>query len=269
MSKWGVRWIKADNCSPPPGSARDYFSSFSRAVNSTGVPIVFHSCEWGLDDVAAWGPNVTQVYRVRPDHLPFWWFNLPGAYPPGGQGTGDIIEGMADPAVLAGQGPYSWPDPDVLHTGLFQTEAESQTEFSFWSLWGAPLLLATDPRNMSDFKRSVVLNEEALDVQRGDAIFGRGARRVRGDNSTGVQVWVKTLGEGGPAVIILYNSGDWLPVDISIDWEELGGGWPTNVSLNGRDLWMHADIFTAQKSGAKATGIPVHGVRMWKLSVSV
>jgi hypothetical protein len=47
------------------------------------------------------------VYRVRPDHLPFWTFNLPGAYPPGGQGTGDIIEGFADPAVLSGLAPYA------------------------------------------------------------------------------------------------------------------------------------------------------------------
>lgn len=58
----------------------------------------------------------SQVYRINPDHLPFWTFDAPGAYPPGGQGTGDIINKMADPAVAAGLGPYSYPDPDFLMT---------------------------------------------------------------------------------------------------------------------------------------------------------
>ena len=265
---WGVSWIKADNCAAPAGPARSYFSNFSAAINATGVPTVFHSCEWGLDNVVSWGPSVTQVYRVRPDHLPFWWFNLPGAYPPGGQGTGDIIEGMADPAVLAGQGPYSWPDPDVLHTGLFQTEAETQTEFSFWALWSAPLLLATDPRNMSAFKASVVLNTEVLAVQRGQAALGYGARRVRADNATGEQLWVKSRGEGGEAVVLLYNSNDWEARDLSVSWEELGGGWPAGVALDGRDLWSHSAAFAAQSTGATAAAVPPHGVRMWRLSVA-
>ena len=53
LVSWGVRWIKADNCATSGlGRARDYFGNFSRAVNATGVPVVFHSCEWGLDDVA-------------------------------------------------------------------------------------------------------------------------------------------------------------------------------------------------------------------------
>jgi alpha-galactosidase len=265
LTGWGAKWIKADNCAAPPGPARDYFSNFSAAVNATGVPVVFQSCEWGLDDVAQWGPSVTQVYRVRPDHLPFWWFHLPNAYPPGGQGTGDIIEGMSDPAVLQGLGPFSFPDPDVLHTGLFQTEAETVTEFSFWALWGAPLLMATDPRNMTAFKRGVVLNEDVLAVQR-DPVYAV-ARRVRASNATGAQLWVRPLAAANTAVVILYNAGDWQPADLEVSWGELGLAWLTPSTLvTAFDLWTKTQPVTQQASGAVARGVPPHGVAFWRLT---
>ena len=265
LTGWGVQWIKADNCAAPPGPSRDYFANFSRAVNATGVPIVFHSCQWGLDNVVSWGPGVTQVYRVRPDHLPFWSFDLPGAYPPGGQGTGDIINGMADPAVLAGLAPFSFPDPDVMHTGLFQTEAETVTEFSFWALWGAPLLMATDPRNMSAFKSSVILNEDLLAVQR-DPSFSR-ARRIRASNATGAQLWYKDLhGPPASAVVILYNARDFEAQDLSVAWAELGGAW-AGAAVDVYDMWTHSTIFTAQVDGARALAVPPHGVAVWRLAL--
>ena len=37
---------------------------------------------------------------------------------------------------------------------------ESKSEFSFWALWASPLIVATDPRDMSDEKRAILLNEE-------------------------------------------------------------------------------------------------------------
>ena len=269
LTGWGVQWLKADNCSPPPGSSRNYFSNFSAAVNATGVPTVFHSCQWGLDDVVSWGPSVTQVYRVRPDHLPFWTFNLPGAYPPGGQGTGDIIEGFADPAVLSGLAPYAYPDPDVMHTGLFQTPAETATEFSFWALWGAPMLMATDPRNMSEFKRSVVLNEDVLGVQR-DAARAR-ARRVRADNATGAQLWYRDLA-GAPqaaAVVLLYNANDWAAQNLSVAWAELGGAWAApGAACDVYDLWQHRQVAAAQAGGLQAAEVPPHGVAMWRLTLA-
>ena len=211
---WGVRYIKADNCntSPDMGAPREYFGNFSRAINATGIAVSFGSCEWGLDDVASWGPALTQVYRVRPDHLPFWSFNIPGAYPPGGQGTGDIIEGLANASVTAGLAPFSYPDPDFLMTGLFQTEAESVTEFSFWALWSAPMLVATDVRNMSAFKASVLANADVLAVQWDAAL--KPASRLRGGTA---QTWAKPLADGGAAVV-LYNSDDAAAQNVSNAW---------------------------------------------------
>jgi len=255
--------VKADNCNTDGlGAPRDYFANFSRAINATGVAVSFASCEWGLDDVASWGPDLTQVYRVRPDHLPFWSFDIPGAYPPGGQGTGDIIEGLANASVTAGLAPYSYPDPDFLMTGLFQTEAESITEFSFWALWSAPMLVATDVRNMSAFKASILTNTDVLAVQWDAALAP--ASRLRGGTA---QTWAKPLADGSVAVV-LYNSDDAIAQNVSIAWADLGGKWAqSGAAVKVYDLWAHAVIAAAASSGLTAAALPPHGSAMWRLTL--
>jgi hypothetical protein len=143
-----------------------------------------------------------------------------------------------------------------MHTGLFQTPAETVTEFSFWALWGAPMLMATDPRNMSDFKRSVVLNEDVLGVQR-DAARAR-ARRVRADNATGAQLWYRDLA-GAPqaAAVLLYNANDWAAQNLSVAWAELGGAWAApGAAVAVYDLWQHKQVAAAQAGGLQAAEVP-------------
>jgi hypothetical protein len=65
-------------------------------------------------------------------------------------------------------------DPDFLMTLKLEnytnvpvmTFEESKSEFSFWALWASPLVVATDPRDMSQQKRSILLNEEVQRVNR-------------------------------------------------------------------------------------------------------
>lgn len=42
----------------------------------------------------------------------------------------------------------------------------SRTEFAFWAIWSAPLLVATDVANLTDAKRSILMNEEVLAVHK-------------------------------------------------------------------------------------------------------
>lgn len=47
-------------------------------------------------------------------------------------------------------------DPDFLELGLpTLSEEDGKTEFTFWAIFGGPMLLATDVRNMSAWKQSV------------------------------------------------------------------------------------------------------------------
>jgi alpha-galactosidase len=105
-----------------------------------------------------------------------------------GQGTLNIIEYMATLNPSKHSGPYGenassiflflflssfhfplalsgYMDPDFLET-LFPTLdfTQSRTEFSFWTLWSAPLLIATDVRNMSAQLASIITNQEVIAI---------------------------------------------------------------------------------------------------------
>ena len=111
------------------------------------------------------------------DHLPFWEINTHASGTGFGQGVADIIEYIATLTPSAFSGPFAWmassathlclvwppglsllthdrptglKDPDFLET-LFPVTmnfVDSRTEYTFWSLWSAPLLISTDIRNM-------------------------------------------------------------------------------------------------------------------------
>jgi hypothetical protein len=38
------------------------------------------------------------------------------------------------------------------------------SEFSFWSLWASPLLVATDPADLSDEKKAIIMNSEVIAI---------------------------------------------------------------------------------------------------------
>lgn len=263
LTGWGVRYIKADNChTGGQGAPHQYYANFSAAINATGIPVAFASCEWGQDDVAAWGPAVTQVYRINPDHLPLWRFN--GSM--GGQGTADIIEVMADPATVQGLAPLSFPDPDFLMTGLWPlSDIESETEFAIWSLTGSPLVVATDVRNMSAWKAGLLGNTDALAIN-ADPGFAK-AVRLRADAATGAQLWRRSLASG-EAAVVLYNAGDAAPLNMSVTWAELGMPWPANAAVDVYDVWAQATVATSVPGGWTARNVPPHGSAYLRLAVS-
>ena len=253
-----VKWVKADNCGVA-GVSRVVFSNFSHYLNATGVPMAFGTCQWGEDDVWTWGPNISQAFRINQDHLPFWTFNFTN----GGQGTKEIIEVMADPAIGGSTVRFGYADPDFLMTGIVSmSQLESETEFAFWALFGGPMIVATEVRNMSAWKKGVLTNADILAVSQDDLVLP--GRRVRGA-AGGAQVWKKPLA-GGDLAVILYNAADAAaPVDIAVQWAELG--WPSGAVVAARDLWAHAAVpgspFTG---GATASAVPPHGNAMWRLT---
>lgn len=163
---------------------------------------------------------------LQEDHLPFWSFPSTGAGQGIGQGTGDIIEYMATlnlsnltrvssfnvPAISLPQSKpppptnsrshpltqqYAYPDPDFLMT-LFPVTMnyiDSRTEFSFWCLFAAPLLVATDIRDLAlkPQMASIITNTEAIAVNQDPAAHGGDRLLKRPD---GAQVWAKKLGDG-------------------------------------------------------------------------
>lgn len=268
FAKWGVDMVKADYCHKPSNeSGRDLYTQFSKALNATGHPMLFALCQWGEDDVTEWGGDIAQMYRIQMDHIPFWSYPPQAAGVGYGQGTKQIIDFMADLHPSKFNRPHAWMDPDFLET-LFDplgvwfpmNFTNSRTEMSFWSMWSAPLLVATDPADMSDEKKAILMNPEVIAIDQ-DPLFISG-ERIRNDNSTtGGQVWSRPLSNGDLAVI-LYNSGNKNAVSVSVSWSELG--WQDSDLISIRDLWQRADLDVSAK-GSFESILDAHDVQFLRL----
>ncbi|EDQ92942.1 uncharacterized protein MONBRDRAFT_30876 [Monosiga brevicollis MX1] len=266
VADWGLDFIKADNCHRPSNlTEQEAYGNFSAALNATGRPMLFSTCEWGDQDVASWGGNVAQMWRIQMDHIPFWHFPPKAAGYGFGQGTADIIEYIAtlNPSNLTG--PYNWMDPDFLETlfPITMNFVDSRTEYSFWSLWSAPLLVATDLRNLSDEKRAIVANEEVIAIdqdelgQAGDRIF---------NHSDGSQVWRKNL-QNGDLAVIFYNAHNSANASlINVTWTQLG--LDTTDERDVRDVWAKTTIAEHISGWYGVRDLAPHDVRFYRLSKS-
>ena len=55
FAKWGVDMVKADYCNRPSDTVgKDLYYEFSDALNATGRPMLFATCQWGEDQVYEW-----------------------------------------------------------------------------------------------------------------------------------------------------------------------------------------------------------------------
>jgi len=190
FAKWGADMVKADYCNKPSNeTGRDLYTQFSQALNATGRPMVFAMCQWGVDNVSEWGGDISQMFRIQMDHIPFWNWPPTAAGEGYGAGTKNIIDFMADLHPSKYTRPYAWMDPDFLETlfldkynPITMNYTNSRTEYTFWALWSAPLLVATDPADLSEEKRSILMNPEVIAINQDEAFVA--GERIRNDNET-------------------------------------------------------------------------------------
>lgn len=166
MAEWEVDYVKMDHCGNKFNHTdQELYGNMSRALNQTGRPILFSLCNWGEANVWEWGAEIAQMARVQMDHLPFFHWGGDSAGVGYGEGVAEIIEWMAHLQPSKYTRPHGWLDPDFLMTRyLTMNLVESRTEFSFWSLWSAPLMVATDVRHLNKDKREILLNKEVIDI---------------------------------------------------------------------------------------------------------
>jgi len=95
------------------------------------------------------------------------------------------------------------PDRD----NWYQTDLQSRSQFSMWSVMAAPLLISADINSVSDYALETWGNVEAIAVNQ-DKIAVQGIRLVGVDlgASSGTNIWGKPLADGSWAVVFLNNN---------------------------------------------------------------
>eukprot|EP00056_Hartaetosiga_gracilis_P016520 m.5245 g.5245 ORF g.5245 m.5245 type:complete len:490 (-) comp4169_c0_seq1:73-1542(-) len=172
FADWEVDYIKFDGCNLPAGHTPEELTcNMSTILLNTGRDFWFNFHCWHTDSCAKCGTS----FRVGPDHHDEW------------SSTAGIIELLASQRQsFWGPNPTNgWPDPDFVFTGgqgcgvhsdpgvrcPGQTDTEYVSEFSVWAIAGGEIILASDPRNMTSFQRSVLFNAEVLAVYNDSASF--------------------------------------------------------------------------------------------------
>ena len=177
-----------------------------------------------------------------------------------GGGTAEIIEYMADLPTELNQ-PFGWFDPDFLETLMpgLMSFTSSRTEYTFWTLFAAPLLVATDVTDLSDEKRSILTNKDILNVH-WDSLYAPAKRIINNNVEDGSQVWKRDLLNGDYA-IVYYNSNNDSSVTVSADFSELGLKGNSYLFY---DLWKGSVVGTFTDS--YSVTLDVHDVQYIRAS---
>src|SRR5437868_1119355 len=206
---WRIDYLKYDWCSASevfkPSDMQAVYQRMGEALRASGRPIVFSLCQYGLEHVEKWGPDVGgNLWRTTGD-------------------IGDDWKSMSEIGfdrqleLTASAGPGHWNDPDMLEIGNGgMSETEYRTHMSLWSILAAPLLAGNDLRNMTPAIREILTNREVIAVNQ-DKDGKQGQRITKSGNQ---EVWARPLA-GGAQAIGLFNRGG-TPAKIALKWSDLG-----------------------------------------------
>ena len=152
--------------------------------------------------------------------------------------------------------PGAWNDPDMLEVGNGgMTDDEYRAHFSLWAVMAAPLMAGNDLRAMPPATRDILLNKEVIAVDQ-DSLGAQGM--LVQEPAPDLQVWMKPLGDGSRAVVLLNRSA--LQTAIPATWRGIGIGGTARV----RDLWTHTDLGTFTRRFSAT--VPAHGVVMVRIT---
>ncbi|MEO8773780.1 MAG: NPCBM/NEW2 domain-containing protein [Gelidibacter sp.] len=251
---WGFDYIKYDYCQYEEISKSRTIESFQKpyvvmrkALDKLDRDMVFSFSQYGMGNSWEWAAKIGgNCWRTTGDLIDTW---------------SSLSEtGFSQAGHEKYAGPGHWNDPDMLVVGNVGwgelkyptrlTADEQYTHISLWSLLAAPLLIGCDIVDMDDFTRSLLTNDEVIDVNQDP--LGRQAGRIY--EKDGVEVWAKDLEDGSKAVGLFNRNAN--SETVMATWNSL------EISGNhiARDLWRQRDegVFSDTFSAI----VPAHGVKL-------
>ena len=255
-AEWGYDYLKYDWCSyanVATGAGREratrpYFL-MGRFLRMQPRDIVFSLCQYGSENVPAWGEQAGgQLWRTTGDIFDTW---------------ASVHNGIRLQARhWSYSRPGAWNDADMLVLGRTVwsggrlTRNECYTHMSMWCMFASPLMIGCDLSLMDDFTLSLLTNDEVLAIDQDE--LGAAAALVIDDSPNDTEVWARPLADGSMAFALL--NADEEDRTIRIPFQSLGmkGRWAV------RDLWRQKGegVF---EDGYEAT-IPGHATHLVKLS---
>ena len=259
FADWGFDYLKHDWCFYDDvafGKGLDRamypYLVMGRALAHQERDIYFSLCQYGMENVSAWGRLVgAQSWRTTGDVFDTW------------SSVSAAIEKQKK--LFYYTEPGAWNDPDMLCVGNVcwndggpsrLAPNEQYTHVSLWSLLAAPLLIGCDLTKIDDFTLSLLSNDEVVEIDQDP--LGKGAGCIaEGD---GWEIWARPLADGSIAAGLYNTSSREQVVPFDLAAAGLMCKWRV------RDVWRQEDVGVfLDKYEASVPGHATHLVRLFPL----
>ena len=240
FASWGVDSFKMDGCFTDVHDFDTGYPVMAKFLNMTGRPILF-SCEWaaydhdqGLKIDYQKISETCNICRNSRDISDSWL------------AVTRLLKEYGDDnqTFSAVQGPGFFNDPDMLivgNPGL--SVSQGRVQMAMWAMFGAPLLMSADLREISDADRKTLLNPAVIAINQ-DKLGIMGKRAPTLDpNAFWIQVWSKPILPSGSFAIAIVNERPYYHGDhVVFTLEKIGIKHATgNFNLT--------DVFTGKPMG--------------------
>ncbi|CAG9330244.1 unnamed protein product [Blepharisma stoltei] len=248
FASWEIDYLKYDNCNNQNVPPKVRYTDMRVALSQCGRSIFYSICDWGEGDVWTWGNITGNSWRTTQDIKDVWQSMMLNFY----------LNSMHSQYA----GPGGWNDPDMLEVGNGGMNFEEyKSHFSLWALSKAPLIIGCDLTQMSNETLYILGNSDVIAINQ-DPLGIQATCRLACDyqnylTGVDVQVWAGQL-SGGSQVVALMN------------WSVLKRNYHLNlrdIAITGNatiyELW---DKTTTSGNFIAATGIPPHGIKIYKVT---
>lgn len=263
FAEWGVDYLKYDYCfrdSKVPGEV--LYRRMGLALANCGRDILFSACNWGADESQNW---------IKTTGAHMW------------RSTGDIFDSWGSVRDLTKQqnklfatnGTGCFNDMDMLIVGMGgkgnvadehskMSDAEYQAHFSIWCLYGSPLMIGCDIRNMTPAAKAILTNRDAIAICEDEA-----NRQVFLSNNRGEDVFFAVrLLEGGDLAIGIINLSDHDANQWStyLTLSEIGIPAVSGKTLHMREIWTNEE-YDVKNEIIFPGHVKAHTVKLYRASV--
>jgi alpha-galactosidase len=183
------------------------------ALKESGRDILFSACNWGSDHVETWIRSCgAGMYRSTGDINDN--FNS----------VRDIAMSQIDKLAYSGTGCYN--DIDMLIVGMYNrgnvknggcTDTDYKTHFAVWSVFGSPLMIGCDVRNINDVSLGLLKNKDLLRINQDEECR---TAFVCGDNGNKGLCFFRHLSDNEYALMYVNFSDE--EAEITLDLTKIG-----------------------------------------------
>lgn len=263
FAEWGVDFLKYDYCFRDmnvPGEV--LYRRMGLALANCGRDILFSACSWGADETWDW---------IKTTGAHMW------------RSTGDICDAFGSIRDLTkqqfklqktnGQGCFN--DMDMLVVGMNGignvsrdskvSYEEYKTHFSLWAMFGSPLMMGCDIRNITPEAKQILTNRDVIAINQDPAYRQVFFCRSRSDECF---IACRFL-DGGDIAIGFFNLTD----NASSRWSthmnisELGIDRISGKTLHMKELWSDEE-YDVENEIISKTELGPHCCKLFRASLT-